>query len=249
MEMMIRQCSIPECTNKVWHKNYCTKHYQRWRKHGDPNIVLPSGFQPGESNPSKRPEHRLATSKRLRGGRLQEEHKVKIRESMKKALQSPELKEKWRKNQLGRKPTEETRRKISESHAKRPKKLSTLWNYADAAFSKYIRRKYLREDGLLECWSCHKLHAMSEMDCGHFVGRQHKATRFLEENCHPQCRYCNRYIEGNKDAYALSLVKHYGPDILERLQVEKHKTLHLLAADLIEIINRYKAKLAEFPPN
>lgn len=33
-----RQCSIDGCTNKRLARDYCGKHWQRWRKHGDPMV-------------------------------------------------------------------------------------------------------------------------------------------------------------------------------------------------------------------
>lgn len=31
-----RQCSIPNCKQKHWGKGYCSKHYQRWKRLGNP---------------------------------------------------------------------------------------------------------------------------------------------------------------------------------------------------------------------
>ncbi len=33
-------CKIEGCENKVKTRGWCVKHYTRWRRHGDPNIVL-----------------------------------------------------------------------------------------------------------------------------------------------------------------------------------------------------------------
>ena len=81
------------------------------------------------------------------------------------------------------------------------------------------------------------------MDCGHFVGRQHRSTRWHEKNCHPQCRYCNRYCEGKKDVYAIRLMEKYGPNILIELQEAKNKITNFKPCDLQDLIEVYKAKL------
>ena len=36
----MKQCTVDQCPNKALRRGYCPKHYQRWRRHGDPNIVL-----------------------------------------------------------------------------------------------------------------------------------------------------------------------------------------------------------------
>ena len=33
------KCSYIDCTNKIVARKYCTLHYQRWKKHGDPSIT------------------------------------------------------------------------------------------------------------------------------------------------------------------------------------------------------------------
>lgn len=33
-----RYCSVPECANKHFCKGFCMKHYQRWAKHGSPDV-------------------------------------------------------------------------------------------------------------------------------------------------------------------------------------------------------------------
>lgn len=36
---MIKICEVPNCGKEVLCKGYCSKHYQRWRKYGDPTQV------------------------------------------------------------------------------------------------------------------------------------------------------------------------------------------------------------------
>ena len=157
----------------------------------------------------------------------------------------PENRKKWSLAGRGRKHSPETIKKIKAGLAKRPRKLSTLMHYADSAFSHYVRKKN-EVDGLIQCFTCPKRLPLVEMDCGHFVGRMHKSLRFSEENCEPQCRYCNRYLEGHKDAFALALVRKHGPEILEKLNLQKHQVTQLKQSDLEQITSDYRARLVKF---
>lgn len=35
-----KQCSVPDCERPIYGRGLCNMHWQRWRVHGDPNIVL-----------------------------------------------------------------------------------------------------------------------------------------------------------------------------------------------------------------
>lgn len=38
-----RRCSIEGCDAKHFARGWCHKHYERWRRYGDPSIVFPRG--------------------------------------------------------------------------------------------------------------------------------------------------------------------------------------------------------------
>jgi hypothetical protein len=42
---MQTECSIPDCSDRHYARGWCQVHYQRWRKHGDPRVVLPGGVK------------------------------------------------------------------------------------------------------------------------------------------------------------------------------------------------------------
>ena len=44
--MAKRTCSYPECMRPATRRGWCSLHYQRWRTHGSPDVVLPSGPRP-----------------------------------------------------------------------------------------------------------------------------------------------------------------------------------------------------------
>ena len=94
---------------------------------------------------------------------------------------------------------------------------SYIKNTADKVFSQYIRLKDADSNGYCRCISCGVIKPYSEMDAGHFVGRGKKNTRYDTRNVHPQCRKCNRFMEGNKSSYAYQLMCEYGMDVIEEL--------------------------------
>lgn len=70
---------------------------------------------------------------------------------------------------------------------------ATLKAKLDRVFSEYIRLRDTEghtKDGFFKCVSCGQIKPYSQADCGHYIGRQHMATRYNEINCNAQCRYC-----------------------------------------------------------
>ena len=55
------------------------------------------------------------------------------------------------------------------------------------------------------------------MQAGHFI---HNKLDYDERNIHAQCVHCNKYLSGNLGRYANHLIKDYGVDILDALEVE-----------------------------
>lgn len=51
-------CSIPQCSNKKYGKGWCSKHYQRWRSHGDPLAAVKTYYSDPEEAFSARVEPR-----------------------------------------------------------------------------------------------------------------------------------------------------------------------------------------------
>jgi hypothetical protein len=108
----------------------------------------------------------------------------------------------------------------------------------DRVFSKWVRFSRAK-GGYCKCVTCGKIDAPERMDAGHFVGRQYRATRWDERNVHPQCIRCNRFGEGEKDAYADFIVRTYGADVLSELVAKKHTVAKHTTEDLLELIKKY----------
>lgn len=97
----------------------------------------------------------------------------------------------------------------------------------DKVFSQYIRlRDMIGNTRTFQCISCGRILPINQADCGHYINRQHMATRFSELNCNAQCRSCNRFDEGNMQGYRRNLVWRHGENqvlILESMKHEIHK--------------------------
>ena len=85
---------------------------------------------------------------------------------------------------------------------KRSRKLSALRRELDRVFAAWVRaRDY--PSGWGRCISCGR---ERELEAGHFLPRQHTATRYDERNVHGQCSYCNRWLHGAQADYYRALL-------------------------------------------
>lgn len=107
--------------------------------------------------------------------------------------------------------------------------MPSLIRKADQVFSKFIRER----DGH-KCCTCGK----PAKHAGHYIRRAHKRARWNTYNVNAQCVYCNTYLDGNMDAYALFLVNKHGIYILNELQSLKG-TYKPSREELNQIITAY----------
>ncbi len=144
---------------------------------------------------------------------------------------------------------------LMESSTKLPKRVkqpsrSTVKGRAWFAFSKYVRlRDALKTTGTtthVKCITCGKLLQISFCDAGHFVSRRHNATLFDERNVNTQCRYCNRFLDGNLLEYRRQLIKMYGDGIDTELEEKATEICKFDIEGLTNIAECYKMKIEEF---
>lgn len=63
----------------------------------------------------------------------------------------------------------------------------------DDAFSRLVRLRAADERGWVRCFTCNEWRFWADLDCGHYVPREHHVTRWDFDNARPQCQTCNRY--------------------------------------------------------
>ena len=145
-----------------------------------------------------------------------------------------------------------SRRSKDKSNTTRPRKVkqpskATIKRKAWYSFSKYIRiRDCLKTTRTLthgKCITCEKLLSISFCDAGHFVSRRHNSTLFDEKNCHLQCRYCNRYLNGNLLEYRRQIIKLYGEGVDIELEDKALVTKQYSVDDLTELEKYYKIEV------
>ena len=107
------------------------------------------------------------------------------------------------------------------------KSKKSLVEVLDGEFSMYVRLRDARDDGYIECVSCHRVLPFKEFDCGHYIPRANSSVRFDERNCNAQCKDCNQYKSGNLEEYRLGLIERYGEDVVLELEAKKHEMAKL----------------------
>lgn len=134
----------------------------------------------------------------------------------------------------------------------------------DREFSKYIRcrdtgtypmdkngkfsptGKFIHGDGgYTECFTCGTIKGYSDLDCSHYVGRQHYATRWNPMNCRAACRYCNRFQEGEKGIFRKKLVELYGEEEISKMEGMRRLGRKPRPWEAVEILARIRKDLAE----
>ena len=119
--------------------------------------------------------------------------------------------------------------------------LSTLVDRLDTVFSRYIRLRDAMPSGMFRCISCGKIKPIEQADCGHFHSRTHMSTRFDEDNCHAECRYCNRFSADHIIGYRENLIKKIGEQRFMLLDIKAHETKKWSHFELEQLAKYYRA--------
>lgn len=121
---------------------------------------------------------------------------------------------------------------------------SGMMRNADTYFSRYIRLKH-SEDGYCTCYTCGNIHPIKEIDNGHYQKREHKAVRYDENNCRPQCKTCNGDVKhnGKQIEFRANLVAERGEEEVNRIDLSIKTTGKYGALFYKEKSDYYRSKL------
>ncbi len=134
------------------------------------------------------------------------------------------------------------RRKNKEQREKL-KSISRLIQETRVPFQKWIRLRDANEG----CISCETTSAKIWHAGHYFKAELFTGLIFNEMNCNKQCEKCNTFLDGNESGYRKGLVKKYGEEAVQELEViadslRKHKYSR---EELKEIKTEYQKKLRE----
>ena len=127
--------------------------------------------------------------------------------------------------------------------AKKPTS-ATLRAKALKTLQKLARISAADDSGFAACVSCGKIQHYKEMDGGHWISRN-SAHLLTEENIHPQCKGCNRFMSGCHEQYTLFMIDTYGMEMVRELSDTKRQVIKYSRIDLEDLISEYKLRIKE----
>ena len=136
-------------------------------------------------------------------------------------------------------------KKIRNSARKR-KTLAQEVEAAAVLLQRLVRLKASDDTGYAVCVTCDSTCHYKEMDGGHFISRNHKSTKLLEENVHPQCKGCNGFKM--KDSLAVLryrnwMVDMYGEKGVNDLESLAYQTKKFTREELADLVADFKQQI------
>jgi len=114
----------------------------------------------------------------------------------------------------------------------------TLWTW----FSRFIRLRDADRNGMCKCITCKKIFFWKEGDAGHFISRNHKATKYDIQNVNAQCIHCNRFQSGNQFEHGLAIDDKFGSGTAQKLLIKSKMACKRKESDYFYLIEEYKNK-------
>lgn len=131
--------------------------------------------------------------------------------------------------------------------AKKQRTYQSLKKELDKVFSCFIRlRDCYATTGTYEhgrCITCGRYVEYKGCDAGHYIKRQHMATRWNEHNVNLQCKYENAFEQGADVKYRAALRVKYGPDVPDILTAMSKRVKRYYTYELEAMIEYYKDKI------
>jgi len=112
-------------------------------------------------------------------------------------------------------------------------------------YNKFIRLRDTKGQSC-PCISCGKPVKYGTQDCqaGHYYSgiSIYRAVEFNEVNVNVQCFQCNYPKEGNKENYKKGLIRKYGKEVVDKLELQAHNNSNLDVALCMILKKQYKEK-------
>jgi hypothetical protein len=142
------------------------------------------------------------------------------------------------------------RAKKPKAPKKKQKTIPKLVDEAAVLLQKLVRMKAADENGYAKCVTCDKPEPThwKDLQGGHFMERNRKATKLLEENLHPQCMGCNAFKMKTASgvlAYREYMVSMYGEEFVSELIQQSRQVKKYTRHEVEGLIFDFKRRIAE----
>lgn len=107
-------------------------------------------------------------------------------------------------------------------------------------FSQFIRLRDSDKNGMGKCITCGISRHWRKADCGHGVPRQHKGTKYNEQNNHLQCKKCNGFQGGMREVYKSEMDKRYGAGTWDKMIVASRQVSKLGKVEIDIMVQHYE---------
>ena len=111
-----------------------------------------------------------------------------------------------------------------------------LWK----VFSLFVRLRDADENGIITCITSGQRVHWREADAGHFISRNHKATKFDERNVWAQSRKDNRFNSGRQYEMGLAIDAKLGKGTSEKILIASRQVCKRGRFEIDELTKYYK---------
>src|SRR3990172_709801 len=116
------------------------------------------------------------------------------------------------------------------------KSLSKLKKELDKVFNSFIRKRDSL-NGSFVCISCNNMKSIKQIQAGHYHSCRFTAIRWDEKNVNGQCVSCNVFDQGNFSGYTKGMLKKYGQNTIDILEIKKNNKCKMTEFEYHLLIN------------
>ena len=130
--------------------------------------------------------------------------------------------------------------------AKKRKTIAQEVQAAATLLQRLVRMKAADDCGYAQCVTCDKYFHYKCMDGGHFISRNHTATKLVEENIHQQCKGCNGFKMKDSQTvlrYRQWMVDMYGEKGVKDLEALSYETKKFTRAEVADLVADFKQQI------
>ena len=127
----------------------------------------------------------------------------------------------------------------------KPDAIPKLTKKLDAVFSRFVRLSGRDRFGVVKCYTCDHRADPKTMQAGHWIPRQHRATRWELWNVKPQCYACNMRYGGRPQEFRERMVEEYGEEEVQEMALRRHDIRQWTREELKDLIEYFTDRVKE----